>query len=99
VDPRECGRKNGVLVHKSGAKLAMRFPDCAMSTGVDVDEKGELLVGGKGDHDKNGTVGGVASPAPAPVPPSEPTPVQTEDMRPEPTPARAKKAGYKTRGK
>lgn len=99
VDPAECSRKNGVLTHSSGAKIAMRRPDCPRSRGVDVDAKGNLPFGGKGDHDKNGTVGGVASPAPAPVPPSEPTPVHTEDMKPEPKPARAKRPGYKTRGK
>lgn len=98
VDPRECGRKNGVLVHKSGAKIAMRFPDCPRSTGVDLDAKGKPLFGGKGDHDKNGTTGGAASPveeAPADDAPDK----KTEDMQAEEKPAPAKRGPYKTRGK
>lgn len=35
VDPSECSRKNGALVHKSGAKIAMRAPDCPRSRSVD----------------------------------------------------------------
>lgn len=37
VDPAECARKDGVLVHKSGAKIEMRFPDCPRSRSVDTE--------------------------------------------------------------
>lgn len=39
VDPAECSPdKSGALAHKSGVKVKMRSHDCAMTTGVDVDE-------------------------------------------------------------
>jgi hypothetical protein len=38
VDPNECAiDDSGALVHKSGAKIAMRAPDLPRSTGVDLD--------------------------------------------------------------
>lgn len=86
ADPNECAPNDaGQLVHKSGALVAMRGA-IPSSTGVDVDEGGKLLFGGKGDHDGNGTPGGSA-------------PAKTEDMKPEPKPAPAQQQGYKTRGK
>lgn len=40
VDPNECALDEaGRLVHGGGVAVKMRFPDCPMSTGVDVDEK------------------------------------------------------------
>lgn len=36
VDPAECASdEKGRLTHRSGAKIAMRFPDCPMSKSVD----------------------------------------------------------------
>lgn len=37
VDPSECNRQNGVLMHKRGP-VAMRRPDCPRSRGVDIDD-------------------------------------------------------------
>lgn len=87
VDPAECSRKNGVLMHKSGAKIAMRSPDCPRSRSVELGaERPKKLApkkepfGGKGDHDGDGKPGGsVAS-------------VDPKDMKPE-----QPKRGYKTR--
>lgn len=82
VDPNECADVDGVLTHQSGAPVAMRSHDCPMSTGVDVDDGGKPLFGGKGDHDGNGTAGG-----------SKPDQVQKpKDMQ-----AGQPKQGYKTR--
>jgi len=40
VDPNECvSDAKGVLTHSSGAKVAMRFPDCPMSRSVDADRE------------------------------------------------------------
>lgn len=38
ADPNDCtSDEKGVLTHKSGVKVAMRFADCPMSRGVDAD--------------------------------------------------------------
>lgn len=82
VDPNECTVVDGVLTHESGVAVAMRNHDCPMSTGVDLDDSGKPLFGGKGDHDGNGSAGGSKS---AEVP-------QPKEMR-----AEQPKQGYKTR--
>ena len=89
VDPAECSRKNGVLTHKSGAKIAMRFPDCPRSRSVDVkaerakDPVKKEPFGGNGDHDGDGKAGGFVK--------------QTADMQTEkPEPAKRGRP-YKTR--
>ncbi len=42
VDPNECASdESGALVHKSGARVAMRFADCPMSRSVDPDAERE----------------------------------------------------------
>lgn len=92
VDPAECLRKNGVLIHKSGAKIAMRFPDCPRSRSVDPDAERakkaasakKELFGGKGDHDGDGKAGGFIKPV------SEAT--ETRDLT-----AEKPKRTYKTR--
>lgn len=103
ADPNECtSDEKGALTHKSGVKVAMRFPDCPMSRGVDVDERtGKLMFGGKGDHDGDGSVGGSAPKtgnfttnevrAASGLPPAR------TDMKPEPPPAAKPRRGYKTR--
>jgi len=87
VDPIECAPdETGALTLKSGAKVAMRSPDCPMSTGVDLADD-YVPFGGKGDHDGDGKPGG-AAPA-----------KKTEDIKPAPAPKPAKRTGYKTRGR
>lgn len=84
VDPNEVTRDDGgALVHKGG-KVAVGDHGNHLTTGVDLDESGKPLFGGKGDHDGDGSFGGAK---------------KTEDMKPEPKSAPAKKPGYKTRGK
>jgi hypothetical protein len=34
VDPAECVSVDGVLTHKSGVRIAMRFPDCPQSRSI-----------------------------------------------------------------
>lgn len=82
VDPNEVVDLDGVLTHKGGAPVALRGPGWPKSTGVDVDEAGKALFGGKGDHDGNGSTGGAAQ-----TPAAKP-----KDMR-----AQQPKQGYKTR--
>lgn len=72
--------EKGVLNHK-GVPVAMKG-DVHHSTGVDLDESGKPLFGGKGDHDNDGTAAGAKT---------------TGDMKPEPPKESAKKPGYKTR--
>lgn len=106
VDPSEVSRnKDGRLAHKSGL-VAMRSPGVPRSRGVDLDESGKLLFGGKGDHDDDGTTGGAKQPDPVKEPepekPADPPadpPVKTTEMKPEPAPAPAKRPGYKRRGR
>ena len=82
VDPNECATVDGVLMHESGAAVAMRSHDCPMSTGVDIDEDGRAPFGGKGDHDGNGSTGGSK-----PAQETKPRDMQAEKPR----------QGYKTR--
>lgn len=108
VDPAECRRKDGVLVHKSGAKIAMRSPDCPRSRSVEVGaerpkkpapKKNEPFAG-KGDHDGDGKVGGAAKPKPE-VLTEQPAPdsvaAQTSDMEAETPPPPTRGRPYKTR--
>ncbi len=85
---------DGALSHKNGL-VAMRSHDCPRSRGVEVDESGKLLFGGKGDHDGNGEPGGAKQAEPAKEP--EP-PVKTTEMKAEPAPAPVKQPNYKRRG-
>lgn len=87
VDPNECAtNEKGRLAHKDGLVALREDGETPRSRGVDVDAKGKPLFGGKGDHDGNEKAGGSK-------------PKQTAEIKPEPKPAPAKKAGYKTRGK
>lgn len=84
VDPSDCtaDEKGNVITHKDGGVVAMRAPGVPSSRGVDLDEDGKLLFGGKGDHDDNGSAGGS----------------KKADMTAEPKPKADAKPGYKTRG-
>lgn len=100
ANPAECADLDGALTHSSGVKVAMRSAGVPRSRGVDLDEAGNLLFAGKGDHDNDGTSGGAKAPADEkqaenPQPPVPP--VKTEDMQPAPKPAPARNPGYKTR--
>lgn len=88
ADPSECTPdEKGALTHESGVKVAMRFADCPMSRGVDLDDRtGKLMFGGKGDHDGNGSVGGAKG--------GKKT---ASEMKPEEPPAAKPRKGYKTR--
>lgn len=93
VDPNEVAPNDtGRLAHKSGLVAMREDGETPRTRGVDVDASGNPLFGGKGDHDDNGTAGGSRKADDAP-------PKKTEDMKPAPKPAAAKKPGYKTRGK
>ncbi len=86
VSPQEVApNAEGRLAHKSGLVAMRDDGETPLSRGIDLGDNGKPYFGGKGDHDGNGTVGG-----------SKP---KTADMTPEETPAPAKRAGYKTRGK
>ncbi len=100
VDPSECSRKDGLLTHKNGP-VAMRRPGLPRSTGVDLDEAGKPLLGGKGAPDVTDTAGGAKQPEsePEPAPAAEPAPVVTEVMAAEPEPAPAPRPAYKRRGR
>ncbi|KFL31477.1 hypothetical protein JP75_07995 [Devosia riboflavina] len=100
ADPAECADQDGVLTHSSGVKVAMRSPGVPRSRGVDLDESGKQLFGGKGDHDGNGAAGGAKptdEPKPSTPAATETSAVVTEDMQPAQRPAPARNPGYQTR--
>lgn len=93
VDPKEVSRnEDGALAHKNGL-VAMRFPDCPRSIGVDVDDNGKA----------EGPPAAIAPEPEAAVPAQPEVAVDadhaevTTDMTPEPQPIPAKQPGYKTR--
>lgn len=97
VDPAEVSPdKTGALVHKSG-KVAIGDHGNYRTTGIDLDDKGKPLFGGKGDHDRNGTSGGTAAPTKEDPPAKADDANKTEDMNPEPASAPKAKKPYKTR--
>ena len=103
ADPSEVSMNDdGRLAHKSGL-VAMLSHDCPRSRGVEVDESGKLLFGGKGDHNDDGTTGGAKQPEtvkePEPEKPADVPPGKTTEMKAEPAPAPAKQPNYKRRGR
>lgn len=91
VPPSEVAPNDkGALAHKNGLVAMRDDGETPRSRGVDVDDGGKRPFGGKGDHDNNGSDGGAKKS-------DEPPASKTEDMQPEPKPARVKRPGYKTR--
>lgn len=98
VDPAEVAPdKSGALAHKSGVRVALRN-GVPHSSGVELDDKtGKPLFAGKGDHDHNGSTGGVAPAEKEPAPAKADDGKKTTDMQPEPASAPKPKKPYKTR--
>lgn len=67
VPPAECRRKDGMLTHKDGAKIAMRSPGVPRSRSVDVEAERAKKVPVEQPNPEVKTEDMQAEPKPAPV--------------------------------